>query len=446
FHTFLTDGGSVTLNARIGEGKTPDPGIIMPSIKDSESFNVEENKLLAPMDVLEKAMDHYTVNRGTLHTVIAGYPWFLDWGRDALIFVRGLIAAGKTDEARDIIKLFGQYETDGTIPNMIQGENARNRDTSDAPLWYCVACDEFLKFEGSDAFLDIQYGNRTVRQILFSIGHAYMAGTPNGIRMDPESGLIFSPSHFTWMDTNFPAGTPREGYPIEIQALWYATLSFLARIDPSGDNGDWERKAIQVQSSILELYILKNEAHLADCLHAGPGVPARQAEPDDALRPNQLLAVTLGAVSDVDVCRKVVAACEELLIPGAIRSLADRPVRRPLIIEHHGKTMNDPDHPYQGKYIGDEDTKRKPAYHNGTAWTWLFPSYSEAWIKAYGKKGKKTALDWLASSVGLVSKGCIGHVPEILDGDFPHQPRGCDAQAWGASEIVRVWKLIESLN
>jgi predicted glycogen debranching enzyme len=446
FHTFLTGDGSVTLNVRISDRKTPDPGISMSSIKNSEAFNFEKNEISTPVDVLEKAMEHYTVNRGELHTVIAGYPWFLDWGRDALIFVRGLIAAGKIDEARNIIKLFGQYEIHGTIPNMIQGENAGNRDTSDAPLWYCVACGEFLKLEGSDAFLDMECGNRTIRQTLFSIGHAYMTGTSNGIRMDPESGLIFSPAHFTWMDTNFPAGTPREGYPIEIQALWYSTLSFLARIDPSGDNGDWERKAIQVQSSILELYTLNNEAHLADCLHAGPGVPARQAEPDDALRPNQLLAVTLGAVSDADVCRKVVAACEELLIPGAIRSLADRPVRRPLIIEHHGKMMNDPNYPYQGKYVGDEDTKRKPAYHNGTAWTWLFPSYCEAWIKAYGIKGKEAALDWLASSAGLVSKGCIGHVPEILDGDFPHHPRGCDAQAWGASEIVRVWKLIESLN
>ena len=446
FQTFLTGGGSVTLNARIEEGKTLDSDMSMPPITDREWFNFEKNKFLAPVDVLEKAMGHYVVNRGALHTVIAGYPWFLDWGRDALIFVRGLIAAGKTDEARDIIKLFGQYETDGTIPNMIQGENARNRDTSDAPLWYCIACNDLLKCEKSDAFLNMECGKRSIRQILFSIVRAYMVGTPNGIRMDPESGLIFSPSHFTWMDTNFPAGTPREGYPIEIQALWYATLSFLARIDTSGNKGDWERKAIQVQSSILELFILKNEAHLADCLHAGPGVPARQSDPDDALRPNQLLAVTLGAVSDVDVCRNIVAACEELLIPGAIRSLADRPVRRPLIIEHHGKMMNDPYHPYQGKYIGDEDSKRKPAYHNGTAWTWLFPSYCEAWIKAYGIKGKKTALDWLASSAGLVSKGCIGHVPEILDGDFPHQLRGCDAQAWGASEIVRVWKLIESLN
>ena len=446
FHTFLTGDGTVTLDARIGEGKTPDSEISMPSIKEIESFNVEKSRFLAPLEVLEKAMDHYTVDRGALHTVIAGYPWFLDWGRDALIFVRGLIAAGKTDVVRDILKLFGQYEFEGTIPNMIQGENAGNRDTSDGPLWYCVACEELLKFEGSDAFLNMPCGKRSIRQILFSIGHAYMTGTPNGIRMDSESGLIFSPAHFTWMDTNFPAGTPREGYPVEIQALWYATLSFLARIDPSGDHGNWERKAVQVQSSILELYTLKNEAHLADCLHAGPGVHAGQADPDDALRPNQLLAVTLGAVSDTDVCRKIVAACEELLIPGAIRSLADRPVRRPLIIEHHGKLVNNPEHPYQGKYIGDEDTKRKPSYHNGTAWTWLFPSFCEAWIKAYGVKGKKTALDWLASSAGLVSRGCIGHVPEILDGDFPHQLRGCDAQAWGASEIVRVWKLIESLN
>lgn len=446
FHTDITGDDSVALVARISGENTPNPKIGTPMIKNSESLNFEKNKRSTPVDVLEKSMDQYTVNRGELHTVIAGYPWFLDWGRDALIFVRGLIAAGKTDVALDILKLFGQYEINGTIPNMIQGDNTGNRDTSDAPLWYCVACDELLKFTGSDAILDMKCGNRTIRQILFSIGHAYMAGTSNGIRMDPESGLIYSPSHFTWMDTNYPAGTPREGYPIEIQALWYATLSFLARIDPSGDNGNWERKAIQVQSSILEFYILKNEMHLADCLHAGPEVPANKAEPDDALRPNQLLAVTLGAVSDVDVCRKIVAACEELLIPGAIRSLADRPVRRSLIIEHHGMTLNDPYHPYQGKYVGDEDTKRKPAYHNGTGWTWLFPSYCEAWIKAYGVKAQKTALDWLASSAGLISKGCIGHVPEILDGDFPHQPRGCDAQAWGVSEVVRVWKLIESLN
>ena len=446
FHMFLTGDGAATLYARISDGNKADRGINIPKIKDRELFDAKKNQFSKLIGALEKAMDHYIVRRGTLHTVIAGYPWFLDWGRDAMIFVRGLIAAGKTKTARDILKLFGQYEKDGTIPNMIQGENAGNRDTSDAPLWYFASCEALLKAEGNDTFLDSTVGDRTIRQVLFSIAHAYMDGTPNGIRMDLETGLIFSPAHFTWMDTNYPAGTPREGYPIEIQALWYAALSFLAGIEGDKDRSKWEHMASKVQSSILKFYFLKNDGYLADCLYAGPGIPVVKAEPDDALRPNQIFAVTLGAVSDKNICRKVVEACEELLIPGAIRSLADRPIRRPLAIVHQGKTINDPHYPYRGKYVGDEDTKRKPAYHNGTAWTWMFPSYCEAWIKAYGKKGKKTALDWLASSAGLVSSGCIGHVPEILDGDFPHQPRGCDAQAWGVSEIVRVWKLLASLN
>jgi starch synthase (maltosyl-transferring) len=446
FYTSLTGDGSATLYAEISDRKKTGRGIIIPKKEDRELVDIRKIKPFNLIDAMENAMNHYIVHRGPLHTVIAGYPWFLDWGRDALIAVRGLIAAGKTKTARDILILFGQYEKDGTIPNMIQGENAGNRDTSDAPLWYFTGCEALFRAGENDTILDIKCGDRTIRQVLFFIAHAYMAGTPNGIRMDSESCLIFSPAHFTWMDTNYPAGTPREGYPIEIQALWYAALSFLARIAGADGRSKWEYMASKVQSSILELYFLKNDGYLSDCLYAGSGMSARQAEPDDALRPNQLFAVTLGAVSDLNVCRKIVAACEELLIPGAIRSLADRPVRRPLVIEHRGRTINDPHHPYQGQYTGDEDTKRKPAYHNGTAWTWLFPSYCEAWIKAYGKKGKKTARDWLASSSELISMGCIGHVPEILDGDFPHQPRGCDAQAWSASEIVRVWKLLASLN
>jgi glycogen debranching enzyme len=119
-------------------------------------------------------------------------------------------------------------------------------------------------------------------------------------------------------------------------------------------------------------------------------------------------------------------------------------VRHPLEIVHHGKLINDPHRPYQGKYIGDEDTRRKPAYHNGTAWTWPFPSFCEAWAITYGEEGKKTALAWLSSSVRLLEQDCVGHIPEILDGDFPHAPRGCDAQAWGASEWLRVWLKLDS--
>jgi starch synthase (maltosyl-transferring) len=404
-----------------------------------KSFAFEDKASCKLDEALKQALDHYVVKRGALNTVIAGYPWFLDWGRDALIFARGLIAAGRTQDVRTILKQFGQFEIDGTLPNMILGRDPANRDTSDAPLWFFVACSDLVKAEGSEDFLDEKCGSRTVRQVLLSIGRSMIAGTPNGIRMDPESGLIFSPLHFTWMDTNHPACTPREGYSIEIQALWFFALSFLARIDHKETGNDWKNMAGQVQSSILDLFLIEEEGYLSDCLHARSGKPARLAEPDDALRPNQLLAITLEAVTDTTVCRNIVAACEELLIPGAIRSLADRPVRRPVTIMHNGKAINDPHHPYRGKYCGDEDTKRKPAYHNGTAWTWLFPTFCEAWVKTYGKNGKETALAWLASGTRLMDQGCAGHVPEILDGDFPHKQRGCDAQAWGASELLRVW-------
>jgi glycogen debranching enzyme len=101
--------------------------------------------------------------------------------------------------------------------------------------------------------------------------------------------------------------------------------------------------------------------------------------------------------------------------------------------------INDPHHPYQGCYEGDEDTRRKPAYHNGTAWSWLFPSFAEAWAMTYGKESTDTALSWLTGSAPLIEHGCLGHIPEILDGDYPHTARGCDAQAWGASELLRVW-------
>ena len=390
-------------------------------------------------EALNQAMHHFVVKRDDLNTVIGGYPWFLDWGRDTLIFVRGLITAGETQCARAILNQFGLFEKEGTIPNMIRGNDAGNRDTSDAPLWFFVGCSDLIHAEQSEDFLDAVCGDRTVREVLISMGHSLMAGTFNGIRMDAESGLLFSPAHFTWMDTNHPAGTPREGYPIEIQALWYFALSYLTRIDPAGDTGLWEEKALQVQKSILDLFMLEEEGYLSDCLHAHYGEPACRAERDDALRPNQLFAVTLGAVTDTAVCRKIVAACEELLVPGAIRSLADRAVHRPLTIAHEGRVLNDPIHPYQGRYMGDEDTKRKPAYHNGTAWTWVFPAFCEAWVVAYGDKGKQTALALLESSARILNQGCMGHIPEILDGDFPHTQRGCDAQAWGTSELLRVF-------
>jgi len=390
---------------------------------------------------LSAALNQFVVKRGAFNTVIAGFPWFLDWGRDTLIVVRGLIADGRGDLAASILIQFACFEENGTLPNMIRGNDAGNRDTSDAPLWFFTACSDLVEARGDAAVLDTDCAGRSLRQVLIGIASALIKGTANGIVMDPDSGLIFSPAHFTWMDTNYPAGTPRQGYPIEIQALWYAALAFLARIDASGA-GRWASLAKQVKGSIITLFRLPDQVYLCDCRHALPGQSAARALPDDALRPNQLLAITLGAVDDVDICKGVLNACQQLLVPGAIRSLADQPVNVPLAVHHNDQLLNDPQRPYWGVYMGDEDTRRKPAYHNGTAWTWMFPSYCEAWAATYGQAGRPTALAWLSSSIGLINWHCVGQVPEIVDGDAPHRQRGCDAQAWGVSELLRVWKKI----
>jgi predicted glycogen debranching enzyme len=434
---------STTLGATAGNAQDLSKADASVADAMTSPATTEDDTHTAASDILKRNLDHYVVRRGNLKSVIAGYPWFLDWGRDALIFVRGLVAAGKAEQARDILIQFARFEKDGTLPNMIQAENDANRSTSDAPLWLITASADWVRAKADDALLETDCGGRSMRQILLSIGQSLKRGALNGVHMDPESGLIFSPTHFSWMDTNHPAGTPRQGYPIEIQALWYAALRFLAEIDSAESRSNWQQLAQQVQEAILTYFWQPPTAFLSDCLHAAPGQAARYAVADDALRPNQLLAITLDAITDKDKCRDILAACETLLVPGAIRSLADRPVQHEIKIIHQGALINDPRHPYWGKYEGDEDTRRKPAYHNGTAWTWPFPSFCEAWAMTYGEEGQATALAWLSSGALLLEHGCLGHVPEVLDGDYPHTPGGCDAQAWGASELLRVWLKIK---
>jgi len=404
---------------------------------------------LTPQCSLEEAMGNsmkqFIVKRDAFQTVIAGYPWFLDWGRDTLICLRGIIAAGLLEESENILLQFAQFEKGGTIPNMIRGNDDNNRETSDAPLWLFVACNELMAAHGNEKLLKRDCGGRTLKEVLVSLATGLINGTENGIAVDHGSGLVFSPSHFTWMDTNYPAGTPREGYPIEIQALWNYALNMLAKIDTSPE---WATFAKQVEQSILELFVVEADdfTYLADCLAAPAGTSARDAEVDDALRSNQLFAITLGAVTDTDLCKSIIEACEQLLIPGAIRSLADRPVHRPTPVHNDGQLLNDPNHPYWGQYTGDEDTRRKPAYHNGTAWTWPFPSYAEALVMVYGEKARGTALAILGSASDVINNGCLRQSPEVIDGDTPHIQRGCGAQAWGVTELYRMVKTLNEAD
>lgn len=388
--------------------------------------------------LLRTAIAAFIVRRGSGRTVIAGYPWFLDWGRDTFICARGLIAAGLVAEVKDLLATFARFEKDGTLPNTIMGQDASNRDTTDAPLWFGLVHEELASFTDPGPALV-----GTVE----SIARNYIKGTPNGIRMDPASALIWSPSHFTWMDTNYPACTPREGYPVEIQALWVRLLRQLARVGSPGLRQQWGDLALQASASLERLFWLEDRGYFADVLRAPPGQPASGASADDALRSNCLFAVSLGVCSGPRARRCVEAARGYLPVPGALRSLAPLPVSAPLpIYGADGRLLNNPTAPYWGRYEGDEDTRRKPAYHNGTAWTWTLPVFCEALARAwiFSPEAVAAARAYLGSMAELMGSGCLGQLPELLDGDAPHTPRGCDAQAWAATEALRVWKLLRA--
>ena len=411
----LKVGETVSMVGRLGE---PPLGLDFHDAGDSRGRLTETLPLTS---ALKQALDLFIVKRDDLKTVIAGYPWFLDWGRDTFIFMRGMIAAGKLEDSLKILKAFAAFEENGTLPNIIYGATAGNRDTTDAQLWF-IRCVEELeaavlskrntKEQGqlSFDFAGEMAGEPTIgdladlKQTCQRIADAYILGTPNGIHMDAESGLVWSPSHFTWMDTNYPACTPRVGYPVEIQALWISALRYLGR----------DKLAARAKDSVDRYF--RWERGYRDCLAAPNGESAADALPEDTIRPNQLFLITLGVTDDVSILE----ATEELLVPGGVRSLnANHPL-------------------YQGLYEGDEDTRRKPAYHNGTVWAWPFPLYAEA-LAMTRLCPREVAREILATAVENLNSGCLCHMSEIADGDAPHVQKGCTAQAWSESELLRVW-------
>jgi predicted glycogen debranching enzyme len=449
FELPLTSGTSVRI-AVSAEAEAPHPdalqGFADARVQRLKQLEQRARSLPNSLDaLLVRACDAFVVRRNTLKTIIAGYPWFLDWGRDSLICARGLIAAGLHDEVRDLLLAFAALEKDGTLPNAIHGDDHANRDTSDAPLWFGVVCEELAAVLGHDLYAVKVDDHRTLADVLASIANGYLHGTPNGIAVDHASGLVFSPPHFTWMDTNHPACTPREGYPVEIQALWIRLLRHLESARIPAPQQPWWTIADRATASLKNLYWLDQQGWLADNLIAPRGVPATQAVRDEALRSNGLIAVSFGLLP-ADRARRLVAASERhLVIPGALRSLAPLPVRPPLrIAGSDGQPLFNPDQPYHGHYRGDEDTRRKPAYHNGTAWTWTFPMFCEALVRAHDFAPAATAAAraYLGSIDRLLGEGCLGQLPEIIDGDAPHTQRGCDAQAWGACEALRVLRLL----
>ncbi len=368
------------------------------------------------------AADQFIVARqdgGT--TVIAGYPWFNDWGRDTMIALPGLtLATGRAEDAGDVLRAFRPFVQDGLIPNNFpdRGGADPGYNTADASLWYVLAVRAYYEATQDARLL------HDLLPALRDIIDRYISGTRFGIGVDPGDGLLRAGepgTQVTWMDARVGdrVVTPRLGKPVEINALWYNALRALAALLAAGGEEaarTYDALADRVRTSFRRRFVRPGQTHLADVVD-GP-------EGDDlALRPNQLFAVSLPfpLLDDAEAAAVVDAAGRTLLTSYGLRSLS-------------------PDHPaYQGRYGGDQ-RRRDGGYHQGTVWAWLLGPYAEAYYRVSGDMAR--ALRLLGPIEDHLRDAGLGTVSEIFEGDPPHLPRGCIAQAWSVSEILRVWKVL----
>ena len=354
-----------------------------------------------------------------VRTVIAGYHWFTDWGRDTMISLEGLtLATGRHLEAGFILRTFAQCVRDGLIPNLFpEGQNEGVYHTADATLWLFHALDRYLDTTGDVTTLGLVLP--VLREI---IGH-HVRGTRFGIGVDPADGLLrqgFESLPLTWMDAKVGDWivTPRRGKPVEINALWYNALRLLERWtrDTDGDAAaqPYGDLAAQVSRAFNARFWYKDGDYLYDLIDGDHG-------DDAACRPNQIFAVSLPhPVLDAARWERVIDVVRErLLTPVGLRSLAR---------EH-------PD--YKARYFGDLRA-RDAAYHQGTVWAWLIGPFVDAWLRVH-PADRDGARRWLEGFEDHLSEACVGSVSEIFDAEPPFTPRGCVAQAWSVAEVLRAW-------
>jgi predicted glycogen debranching enzyme len=355
-----------------------------------------------------------------MRTVIAGYHWFTDWGRDTMISLEGLaLLTGRHAEAGWILRTFAYYVRDGLIPNLFpEGQRDGLYHTADATLWYFHAIHRYLKHTGDRATL------RVLVPRLADVVEHHKRGTNFGIAMDPEDGLLRQGAEgyqLTWMDAKVDGWvvTPRRGKAVEINALWYNALSLLARwqCEEGDDGGARENRALaeRVQDSFNRRFWFEAGGYLYDVVEAEGGGN------DYACRPNQVLAISLdNPVLDPSRWQAVLdVVTAKLLTPVGLRTLA-------------------PDHPdFKPRYYGDVRA-RDAAYHQGTVWPWLIGPYIDAWLKAH-PEDTAGARRLLEGFVPHLDEACIGSISEIFDAEPPHTPRGCVSQAWSVAEVLRAW-------
>jgi len=386
--------------------------------------------LQQPLKQLVLAADQFIVDRPTAadpggKSIIAGYHWFSDWGRDTMIALPGLtLATGRPEVAAGVLRTYAQFVDQGMLPNRFPdaGETPEY-NTVDATLWFFVAARETIQATGDTALL------RELYPVLAGIIAWHRRGTRYNIHMDAADGLLYAGEpgvQLTWMDAKVDdwVVTPRVGKPVEINALWYNALRIME--DFANHLGEDATEYAELAGRVRVGFGRFWDATMGYCYDVIDGPPIGDGPDgnDLSLRPNQLLAVSLPHCPlPAEQQRSVVDACA-----------------RHLLTAHGLRSLSPDDKAYIGTYTGDR-TKRDGAYHQGTVWGWLIGPFVSAHLRVYqDMAGARAYLEPLLQS--LVDHG-VGSISEIFEGDAPFAPRGCIAQAWSVAEVLRAWQMTE---
>jgi predicted glycogen debranching enzyme len=369
------------------------------------------------MEMLALAADQFIVKRGQdLKTIVAGYHWFSDWGRDTMIALPGLcLATRRFEDAKKILKAFAESVSEGMLPNRFpdQGENPEY-NTVDASLWFFSSIYQYYRHTNDKEFVS------TLIPVLENIIAWHFKGTRYNIHVD-QDGLLSAGQdgvQLTWMDAKVGdwVVTPRKGKAVEINALWYNAICIISELKKEIEMIEtvrYRQLAESIKISFNSQFWNQRGDYLFDVVDGDDG--------DDDLRPNQLYAISLPfAILNKDKWHMVLDVVrEKLLTPKGLRSLT-------------------PDHKDYKPHYGGDPWHRDGAYHQGTVWSFLLGAYIDSLVKAKGNKGKTEARQILNEFFNHLDEACVGSVSEIFDGEEPFSPRGCMAQAWGIGEIIRV--------
>jgi len=340
-------------------------------------------------------------------SIIAGYPWFSDWGRDTMIALPGLLLTTRRfEQAKQVLGVFAQYVDQGMIPNVFDDySNKPHYNTVDASLWFIHAAFLYAKESG-----DQETFAKVLRPACQAIVQGYTRGTRYGIKVDPADELVTqgdANTQLTWMDAKCDGitFTPRQGKAVEINALWYHALKLLGE----------DARADRVAESFRKTFWISPYRGLADVVDGD--------RCDCSIRPNQIFAVSLP---------------NSPLLPEQ-QSAVVEVVRRELLTPYGLRTLAKSDPHYQGHYSGPP-RQRDAAYHNGTVWAWPIGAFLDAYLKVSGRNDDSLAQAqrWLAPLIESMRRACIGQISEIFEGDEPHRPVGCFAQAWSVAEVLRL--------